>query len=118
MSPRFEPVSVTQLSRVPLLAAIPGADLVRLASRLERWEAPPGTAIRRPGEDGARFVIVLSGLASTSTPEGGKGLLRPGDVFDATERPQATVGAMTPCVIASCDAATYEEMIRPHLGRA
>lgn len=116
MSPRFEPVSVTELSRVPLLAAIPGADLVRLAERLTRWDAPPGTTVRRPGEDGSRFVIVLSGLASVATPGGGKALLRPGDVFDAEPSPEATVGAMTPCVVASCDAATYDELIRPHLG--
>ena len=115
MSPRFEPVSVTELSRVPLLAAIPGADLVVLAGRLERSDAPPGSVIRRPGgDDGKRYVIVLSGLASVASPTG-RGLLRPGDVFDAEERPEATVGAMTPCVVVGCDAATYDELIRPHL---
>lgn len=115
MSPRFEPVSVTELARVPLLAAIPGADLVALAGRLERWDAGAGTAIRRPGDDGPRFLIVLSGLASVASPAG-RGLLRPGDVLDAADRPDATVGAITPCVVAGCDAATYDELIRPHAG--
>lgn len=115
MSPRFDPVSVTELSRVPLLAGLPGAALVLLADRLERWDAAPGSVIRRAGPEGPRYVFVLSGLASTTTPSGGKGLLRPGEVLDAEAAPDTTVGAMTPCVVAGCDAATYDELIRPHV---
>ena len=60
MSPRFDPVSVTELSRVPLLAGLPGADLVLLADRLQRWDAAPGSIVHRPGAGGPRYVFVLS----------------------------------------------------------
>lgn len=114
MSPRFEPVSVTELSRVPLLAAIPGADLVKLAERIERRDAAPGSAIRRSGDGGPRLLIVLSGLAAVTEPGAARGMLKPGDVLDTVERPGASVGAITPCVVAECDDATYDELIRPH----
>jgi hypothetical protein len=115
MSPRFEPVSVTELSRVPLLAALPGADLTLLAGRLERSELAPGTVVRRPGDVDPRFVITLSGLAAVTSPGAGRQLLRPGATFDAGEQPDGTVAAMTPCTVVCCDTATFDELIRPHL---
>ena len=36
------------------------------------------------------------------------------EVLDTVERSGASVGAITPCVVAECDDATYDELIRPH----
>ncbi|MBM3679492.1 MAG: hypothetical protein FJW96_16695 [Actinobacteria bacterium] len=114
MSPRFVPVSVTELSRVPLLSAIPGADLVKLAERIERVDAAPGEVVARAAD--ARFVIVLSGLASAASATGGRSVLKPGATFDlATAAPGAAVAAMTPCVVVRCDEATYAELIAAHV---
>jgi hypothetical protein len=110
MSPRFVPATVTELSRVPLLGAVPGADLVRLAERLERIEAAPGAALDPPDGQG-RFLIVLSGLGSKAG-----GIVRPGEVVELTETNRG-VTAMTPCVAVLIDAASYDELIEPHIRR-
>jgi hypothetical protein len=111
VSPRFVPATVTELSRVPLLAAVPGADLVRLAERLERIEVGPGGSVRLPGRPG-NIVIVLSGLASS----GRGGIVRPGEVVELAD-PHQALTAMTPCVAVLVDAATYDELIAPHVRR-
>jgi ATP-binding cassette subfamily B protein len=73
----------------------------------------------REGEPGERFYLVFAGmLAVTQRALGSRGLLRPGDYFGevapAMGVPRtATVTAMTPCVVASCDRATFDELLRP-----
>jgi CRP-like cAMP-binding protein len=49
---------------------------------------------------------------------GGRSILRAGEYFGevalAMDVPRtATVTAMTPCVVASCDAETFDELLRP-----
>ena len=117
--PRHVPASVTELSRVGLLAALPGEVLMKLAARMKREETGPGRPIVTEGEDGERFYVVLSGLLSvTQADRGLRGVLKPGDYFGevalAMNMPRtASVSPMTPVTLASCDRETFEEFIRP-----
>ena len=116
--PRFS-ATAHELNRVGLLAGLPGETLARLAKNMERREVPPGTAVVREGEPGDRFYVVFAGmLAVTQSHFGGRELLRPGDYFGevalAMDMPRtATVAAITPAVVASCDRETFDELIRP-----
>ena len=108
-----------ELNRIELLAGLPGETLARLAKRMEREEIAPGTVVVREGEPGDRFYVVFAGVLSVSqTSMGGRGVLRPGDYFGevalAMDVPRtATVAAITPSVVASCDRETFDELIRP-----
>ena len=108
-----------ELNRVELLAGLPGETLARLAKRMEREEVAPGTVIVREGEPGDRFYVLFAGmLAVTQVGYGGRNVLRPGDYFGevalAMDMPRtATVSAITPAVVASCDRETFDELIRP-----
>jgi ATP-binding cassette subfamily B protein len=117
--PRFVPATVTELSRVALLAGLPGEKLSEIARRLEREEVPPGRAVVREGDEADRFYIVLSGLFAVSQEDlGPRRVLQPGDYFGevglAMDVPRtASVRALTPAVVASCDRATFDELLRP-----
>ncbi len=119
MSPRHVPATVHELSRVELLAGLPGEQLSLLASRLAREEVEPGATVVREGEPGDRFYIVLSGMLNVSQEGlGDRRLLRPGDSFGevalAMGIPRtASVRAVTPAVVASCDKPTFDELLRP-----
>lgn len=108
-----------ELNRVGLLAGLPGETLARLAKAMEREEVAPGTVVVREGDPGDRFYVVFAGMLSVSQSAlGGRGVLRPGDYFGevalAMDVPRtATVAAITPAVVASCDRATFDEIIRP-----
>jgi len=108
-----------ELNRVGLLAGLPGETLARLAKNMEREEIAPGTAVVREGETGERFYVVFAGMLTVTQEDfGGRTLLRPGDYFGevalAMDMPRtATVTAITPAVVASCDRATFDEIIRP-----
>lgn len=119
MSPRHVPATVHELSRVGLLTGLPGEHLSKLAARLEREEVGPGQTVVREGEPGERFYIVLSGMMSVSQEAmGERRMLRPGDSFGevalAMGIPRtASVRAVTPAVVASCDSETFDELLRP-----
>jgi CRP-like cAMP-binding protein len=119
MSPRHVPASVTELTRVGLLASLPGETLTKLADCMRREEVPAGTVLVSEGDPGDRFYVLLSGIAGVSQSSlGERSVLRAGEYFGevalAMGVPRtATVTAMTPCVVASCDAATFDELIRP-----
>jgi CRP-like cAMP-binding protein len=108
-----------ELARVELLAGLPGETLMKLAKRMEREEIAPGTAIVREGDPGDRFYVLFAGMLSVSnTVVGRRDVLRPGDYFGevalAMDVPRtATVTAITPAVVASCDRATFDEFLRP-----
>ena len=108
-----------ELARVELLAGLPGETLVKLAKQMEREEVAAGTTIVREGEPGDRFYVLFSGMLSVSwSAMGRRDVLRPGDYFGevalAMDMPRtATVSAITPAVIASCDRATFDELLRP-----
>jgi CRP-like cAMP-binding protein len=119
VSPRLTPATTTELSRVGLLADLPGDRLALLAGRMRRDEIPAGSAIVREGEPGERFYAVLSGLlAVTQEALGPRRLLRPGDTFGevalAMDIPRtASVQALIPTVVASCDREAFDELVRP-----
>ena len=86
---------------------------------MEREALAPGAAAVQEGDAGDRFYVVLSGLLNvTQSALGPRRVLRPGDYFGevalAMDVPRtATVRAMTPTVVASCDRETFDELLRP-----
>ena len=119
MSPRASSATAHELSRSGLLSTLPGETLAKLGQRMTREDVASGAAVVREGEDGDRFYVVLSGvLAASQENRGPRGLLRPGDTFGevalAMDIPRtASVRALTPAVVASCDRATFDEFVRP-----
>ena len=93
--------------------------LANLAKRLEREEVAPGTALIREGEQGERFYFLFAGMLSVSNKSmGTREVLKPGDYFGEVsltmDMPRtATVTAITPAVVASCDRETFDEILRP-----
>jgi CRP-like cAMP-binding protein len=119
VSPRFTPATIAELSRVGLLATLPGETLARLGERMEREQVAAGATVVREGEPGDRFYVVLNGMLTVSQESRGQqGVLRPGDTFGevalAMHVPRtATVRALTPATLASCDREAFDEFIRP-----
>jgi ATP-binding cassette, subfamily B, bacterial HlyB/CyaB len=119
MSPRHVPASVTELARVGLFADLPGETLAKLADRMTREEVSAGAVMIREGEPGDRFFVLLAGLASVSQSNlGPRGTIKAGEFFGEVALTMhvprtATVTALTPCTVASCDEATFDELIRP-----
>jgi CRP-like cAMP-binding protein len=118
--PRFVPATIHELSRIGLLAELPGEQLGRLARRMKREEVPAGAAPIVEGEAGERFYVVLSGLFAVSSfgGIGARRVLRPGDYFGEValtmDIPRtASVRALAPAVVASCDRPTFDEFLRP-----
>ena len=108
-----------ELNRIGLLAGLPGQTLAQLAKGMEREEVAPGTVIVREGDPGDRFYVVFAGMLSvTQSGYGARDVLRPGDYFGEVavtmDMPRtATVAAITPSVVASCDRAMFDALIRP-----
>jgi CRP-like cAMP-binding protein len=118
VSPR---ASATQheLQRVALLSELPGELLLKLAKRMEREEVPAGKTVVVEGEPGDRFYVILSGMMTVAQESRGpQAVLRPGQYFGevalAMGIPRtASVRALTPATVASCDRATFDEFLRP-----
>jgi len=104
---------------VGLLAELPGELLAKLAGRMEREQLPAGSPVVSEGDHDKRFYVLLSGLLTVSQADlGARRMLRPGDYFGevalAMDVPRtASVRAMTPVTVASCDQATFDEFLRP-----
>jgi ATP-binding cassette subfamily B protein len=117
--PRATGATLHELSRIGLLATLSGETLAKLAEDMRREQIPAGAAVINEGEDGDRFYVVLSGmLAVSQASRGAQSVLRPGDYFGevalAMNMPRtASVRALTPATVASCDRATFDEYIRP-----
>jgi CRP-like cAMP-binding protein len=116
MSPRASSATAHELSRVGLLATLSGEVLSRLAARMRREDLRPGTWPVADGASGDRFYVVLSGMLTAPST----GPLRPGDYFgelvaDRELPGSSSVRALTPAVVASCDRATFDEVVRPLL---
>jgi CRP-like cAMP-binding protein len=116
---RRQSATAHELARVELLAGLPGEELARLGERMERRELAPGERVVVEGEGGNRFYVVLSGLLRASQGDRGeRSLLRPGAYFGEVallvDVPRtATVEAVTPATVASCDRPTFDELVRP-----
>jgi ATP-binding cassette subfamily B protein len=119
MSPRA-PATAHELAQIALLAEMPGERLAQLAKRMRREEIRSGQAPVVEGDQGDRFFVIVNGIFAVSK-QGGLGpraVLRPGDYFGevalAMHIPRtATVRALTPATVCSCDQATFDEFIRP-----
>ena len=117
--PRFVPASVSELARVPLFSGISGQALAGLAGAMRREHVAPGAAVIEEGDEGDRFYVVLSGVLTVSQQAlGPRRVLRPGDTFGEValtmDVPRtASVRAMTPVVVASCDRKTFDRFVRP-----
>jgi ATP-binding cassette subfamily B protein len=113
------PRAAHEFSRIGLLATLPGERLAKLAERMRREQVAAGQTVVREGEPGGRFYVVLSGMLAVSQEDlGPRRVLRPGDYFGevalAMHMPRtASVRAMTPATVASCDRATFDEFVRP-----
>jgi len=118
--PRFATATVTELARVGLFQELPGEVLTKLAQNMRRSEIAPGSPIVLEGEEGDDFYVILRGLVAVSN-QGGLGprrLLRPGSYFGevalAMDIPRtASVTALVPTTLASCDKKTFDEYVRP-----
>jgi ATP-binding cassette subfamily B protein len=119
MSPRHVPATQAELSRIGLLAELPGEQLFELAKRMRREDVAGGEAPVIEGEQGDRFYVILNGLFAVSNLGAmPRRMLRPGDYFGevalAMDIPRtANVRALTPSVVASCDKETFDELLRP-----
>ena len=115
----MSPVAAHEFSRIPLLASLSGERLTSLAEKMRREHVEAGKTVVQEGEEGDRFYVVLSGMLSVSQSSlGARRVLRPGDFFGevslAMNIPRtASVRAMAPSVVASCDHATFDEFLRP-----
>ena len=115
----MSPVTANEFSRIALLASIPGDRLADLASRMKRENVQPGKTVVIQGEPGERFYVVLSGMLEvTQAGRGQRTILKPGDYFGevalAMDIPRtASVRAITPSTVASCDKETFDEFVRP-----
>jgi ATP-binding cassette, subfamily B, bacterial len=119
MSPRHVPATQAELSRIALLAELPGEQLNALSKRMRREEIAGGQAPIIEGEEGDRFYVVLQGVFAVSNLGSmPRRMLRPGDYFGevalAMNVPRtANVRALTPATVASCDKDTFDEFLRP-----
>ena len=117
--PREAGATLHELSRIGFLASLPGATLAKLAEGMRREQIAAGAAVFDEGDDGDRFYVVLSGMLTvTQASRGPQSILRPGDYFGevalAMHMPRtATVRALTPATVASCDLETFNAYGRP-----
>jgi ATP-binding cassette, subfamily B, bacterial len=113
------PIREHEFSRIGLLAALPGERLRKLSDRMQRETVPAGATVVSEGDEGDRFYVVLSGMLTvTQEALGERRVLKPGDYFGevalAMQMPRtASVRAVTPSVVASCDRATFDEFVLP-----
>ncbi len=113
------PIREHEFGRIGLLAELPGEQLRKLSERMRREQVAAGSTVVREGDDGDRFYVVLSGMLTVSQQSlGERRVLKPGDYFGevalAMNVPRtASVRAMTPAVVASCDRETFDELIKP-----
>jgi CRP-like cAMP-binding protein len=116
---RHQSATAHELARIELLAGLPGETLAALGERMERETIPPGRRVVAQGDAGDRFYVVLSGLLSAVQDErGARTVLRPGSYFGEVSllsevARTASVEAITPATVASCDRTTFDELVRP-----
>jgi ATP-binding cassette, subfamily B, bacterial len=118
--PRHATATVTELARIGLFPELPGEVLNKLAHNMRRADVGAGDPIVLEGEEGDHFYVILRGLCAVSN-QGGLGprrMLRPGDYFGEVALTMhvprtASVTALVPTTLASCDKETFDEYVRP-----
>jgi CPA1 family monovalent cation:H+ antiporter len=101
------PLSPTDLSALPVFAALGQDELATLAAGAERVEiAEPGVELTREGEFGHSVFVVLEGSAQVAVEGAAVRELARGDLFGeiavlSSGRRTATVVSATPMVLAS-----------------
>src|SRR4029078_13329337 len=119
MSPRHVPATQAELSRIGLLAELPGEQLNALSKRMRREEMPGGQAPIIEGEEGDRFYVVLQGVFAVSNLGSmPRRMLRPRGCFGEVPLPMdspptPSVRALRKSTVASCDRETFDELLRP-----
>lgn len=106
---RHQFATVHELARIEMLAGIPGESLGRLAERMERRTLAPGESIYSGEDERGRFTVVISGMLRGANGN----VVRPGDTLGGLETFCEPLSAMLPSVVASCDQATFDEIVRP-----
>ena len=115
----MSPIREHEFSRIGLLAELPGERLRKLSERMRREQIAAGAEVVREGADADRFYVVLSGMLAVSQASlGARRVLKPGDYFGEVALAMdiartASVRALTPSVVASCDRETFDEFVRP-----
>ena len=113
------PIREHEFSRIGLLAELPGETLRKLSDRMRRDQIAAGAEVVQRGRRGR--ALLRRPLRDADRDPGGRGerrVLKPGDYFGEValtmDMPRtASVRALTPSVVASCDRETFDEFIRP-----
>jgi CRP-like cAMP-binding protein len=113
------PRAAHELSRIGLLSSLPGERLAKLGERMRREKVAPGRTVVAEGDTGDRFYVILDGVFAVSQEaRGARRVLRAGDYFGEVaamlDMPRtASVHALTPATVVSCDRETFDEFVRP-----
>ena len=111
-------VKVEALKQAPLFEGLSKKELRELASATDDLSVEAGTVLCREGRLGREFFVIVDGEAEVT--KAGKRIATRGageffgEVALTMHVPRtATVTAMTPCTVASCDASAFDELVRP-----
>jgi hypothetical protein len=110
---RHQLAAVWELARIEMLAGLPGDILEGLAGRMERRQLQQGDAIYESEDEHGRFTVVISGMLRTKSGA----IVRPGDALGGLTLFGEPVQAVVPSVVATCDEATFDELVRPRITR-
>jgi hypothetical protein len=109
---RHQFAAVHELARIEMLAGLPGETLTTIAARMRRESLAPGEAVLAGADERGRFYVLISGMLRGPT-----GLVvRPGEAVGRGTTIDGPLRAMVPSTVASCDTATFDELLRPLLG--
>lgn len=107
------------LSRVPIVAPLPGTSLEHLAGRLIPLQVAPGTVIVRQGDSGDRFSIVVGGEVEVTADGESVAILGAGDSFGEIASIRdlpltASVVAKTPVVLYALEREDFLAAVTGH----
>jgi len=93
-------------------------ELAAISALFKKRSFPKGETVIKEGSGGAAFYLIESGEAAVTIGGELRATLGPGDYFGEVALAMniartASVRAMTPAVVASCDKATFDEFLRP-----
>jgi CRP-like cAMP-binding protein len=106
------------LKRVPIFSDLDRKELERIASSMKQRTFNAGDTVTSEGQSGVGFFVIEDGEAKVTVGGEERRRLGPGDYFGevalAMDVPRtASVRALTPATVASCDRETFDEYLRP-----